>query len=174
LMKQLEEMKQAAMLDHLTSLPNRRYCDIALSAKLSELKRYNWMFGLVMADIDFFKRVNDTHGHHIGDRVLKSVSRALVENSRPFDVVSRWGGEEFLIVIPHVDADSLRNLTDRFRVIVEQTPIPTENGEVKVTISLGATLAQPSDTIQSLIERVDRLMYQSKDEGRNTSTFRSS
>lgn len=167
LLKQLEEMKRAAMLDYLTGLPNRRYADLSLSSKLSELKRYHWIFGIIMIDIDYFKHINDTYGHHIGDQVLKMISKILLNNSRPFDIVSRWGGEEFMAIVPHIDAKSLENLSDRFRLLVEENAFLTEAGDIHVTISLGATLAQPDDTVVSLVERADQLLYQSKSNGRN-------
>jgi len=118
-------------------------------------------------DIDEFKAVNDVYGHDIGDRVLKMVAQTLLKSSRAFDVVGRWGGEEFISLAPNLKRDELHSLGNRFRILVEQSSLQVGSEVVRVTISVGATLARSDDTVDSLLSRVDRLMYQSKTAGRN-------
>jgi diguanylate cyclase (GGDEF)-like protein len=129
--------------------------------------RYGWQFGIVLIDIDHFKNVNDLYGHEIGDRALKMVAQTLLKNLRSFDVIGRWGGEEFLAIIMNVRKDPLRSIANRFRVLVEQSSFSVGNDIVQVTISLGTTLARSDDTTADLLKRVETLMYQSKSGGRN-------
>ncbi len=168
-LERIAELERLAYVDTLTGLANRRYVEITLNARLEELQRYGWRFGVLFIDIDRFKEVNDQHGHDFGDGVLKMVGRTLQNSVRPFDVVSRWGGEEYVVVIANVEGDDLMTAANRSRVLVEQSGMP-DNGGLRVTISLGATLASADDTIDSLIRRADRLMYRSKESGRNRVT----
>jgi len=167
----IEELQEKAFQDTLTSLPNRRYLDKYLVSKLDESSRYEWTFGLIFFDIDHFKAVNDTFGHDVGDEALKMVARTLVHSSRSFDTVGRWGGEEFVVVVVNVDSDKLCNIAERYRSMVENSTVTTGSVDFKVTVSLGATLACPGDTLDSLVKRADGLMYQSKLAGRNRVTL---
>jgi diguanylate cyclase (GGDEF)-like protein len=168
-LERLAELERLAYVDALTGLANRRYVEITLNARLEELQRYGWRFGVLFIDIDRFKDVNDRYGHDLGDQVLKMVGKTLQNSVRPFDVVSRWGGEEYVAVIANVEGEDLMTAANRSRMLVEQSSIPYDNG-LRVTISLGATLARKDDTIDSLIRRSDRLMYRSKQTGRNLVT----
>jgi diguanylate cyclase (GGDEF)-like protein/PAS domain S-box-containing protein len=163
------ELERLAFLDPLTGFANRRYAEITVNARLEELQRYGWGFGVVFIDIDNFKDVNDRYGHDTGDEVLKIVARTIQNSVRPFDVVSRWGGEEFLAVIAHVDSKELVATANRCRALAEQSRLQASTS-VGVTISLGATLARRDDTVEALIKRADRLMYASKAAGRNCVT----
>jgi diguanylate cyclase (GGDEF)-like protein/PAS domain S-box-containing protein len=168
-LERVTEFERLAYIDPLTGLANRRYTEITLNARFEELQRYNWPFGVIFIDIDHFKDVNDRHGHNIGDEVLRMVAKTLQNSVRFFDVVGRWGGEEFLAVIANVNRDELLATVSRFRLLVEQSSIPAVPG-LRVTISLGATLARPGDETTSIIKRVDKLMYESKAAGRNAAT----
>jgi diguanylate cyclase (GGDEF)-like protein/PAS domain S-box-containing protein len=168
-LERVTEFERLAYIDPLTGLANRRYAEITLNARFEELQRYNWPFGVIFIDIDRFKDVNDRHGHDIGDEVLRMVAKTLQNSVRFFDVVGRWGGEEFLAVIANVNREELLATVNRFRVLVEQSSIPAVPG-LRVTISLGATLARPGDDMASIIKRVDKLMYESKAAGRNFAT----
>ncbi len=168
-LERIAELERLAYVDTLTGLANRRYVEITLNARLEELQRYGWRFGVLFIDIDRFKDVNDQYGHDLGDEVLKMVGRTLQNSVRPFDVVSRWGGEEYLVVIANVEGEALITAANRSRVLVEESNMP-DNGGIRVTISLGATLARREDTIDSLIKRADQLMYRSKQSGRNLVT----
>jgi diguanylate cyclase (GGDEF)-like protein/PAS domain S-box-containing protein len=111
----IEELKKEALTDACTKIPNRRFLDMKLSSAFNELKRFNVSFGVLLIDLDDFKRINDTYGHDIGDQVLAAVAGTLSSNCRSTDLVGRWGGEEFLAVVTHVDAESLEKLAEKFR-----------------------------------------------------------
>ncbi len=166
-LQRIKELEKMAYVDPLTGLANRRYTQISLRARLEEVRRYGWPLGVLLTDIDHFKKVNDKYGHDVGDKVLKMVAQTLRKASRTFDLVGRWGGEEFLSLAPNLNGDELSSLADRFRMLVEQSSLPAGSHIVRVTVSLGATLARSNDTVVALLERADRLMYQSKNSGRN-------
>lgn len=167
----VRELEQLALLDNLTQLANRTYLLREIEARFEEMRRYGIPFGLLFMDIDFFKRFNDTYGHDVGDAVLKLVANTFVANSRAFDVYGRWGGEEFVGVIRSIDAEDLAALGNRMRVLINQSFLMHDEARLGVSISLGATVAHPDDTAESLIKRADQLLYQSKKEGRNRLTL---
>ena len=167
----VRELEQLALLDNLTQLANRTYLLREIEARFEEMRRYGIPFGLLFMDIDFFKRFNDTYGHDVGDAVLKLVANTFTANSRAFDVYGRWGGEEFVGVIRSIDAEDLVVLGNRMRVLVNQSFLMHDEARLGVSISLGATVAKPDDTAESLIKRADHLLYQSKNEGRNRLTL---
>lgn len=163
----IEELQKMTILDHLTGLANRRYIEMNLDARLSEMLRYGWPFGVLFIDIDHFKEVNDVYGHDVGDEVLKMIANTFMNNSRPFDAVGRWGGEEFVAIILNVTEDRLYAIADRLRMLVEQSSLSVGRDTIRVTISIGATLALENDTVETLIRRSDQLMYRAKTSGRN-------
>lgn len=167
LAEKVEELEKLALLDPLTRLGNRRYGELNLSARLNELERYDWPFGVLFMDIDYFKKVNDLYGHDVGDRVLKIVATTIINGTRSSDIVSRWGAEEFMVLIPHVDAKQLKDIAEKIRLLVEKSSISVEGKNIEVTISIGATLARKDDTVETLMKRADELMFKSKSEGRN-------
>jgi diguanylate cyclase (GGDEF)-like protein len=158
-----------ALLDQLTRVGNRRYADIQLRYALNEMQRYGWPFAVFFLDIDKFKRVNDSYGHAIGDMALKMTARTLSSALRSSDVVSRWGGEEFVIIIRN-PRDRLRKIGDRMRLLIARSGIQTARGMLSITVSMGATFARPDDTPDGLVLRADRLMYESKKAGRDRVT----
>jgi diguanylate cyclase (GGDEF)-like protein/PAS domain S-box-containing protein len=167
-LQHLQELQDLAYTDPLTGLANRKYVEIFLEARFNELRRYGWSFGLIFADIDHFKRVNDTYGHPVGDLVLKMVANTLAQNCRSFDLVGRWGGEEFLLVLSHMrQPHKLGSIAERLRLLVTHSYLKQDQGPLAVTLSMGATLAQPGDSIESLTQRADQLLYQGKKAGRN-------
>jgi len=168
--QRIEALQKMTLLDELTQIGNRRYLDIDLSAKLAEAQRYSWTFGIAFIDIDHFKMVNDTFGHDVGDEVLKLVTRTLLNNSRLFDVVGRWGGEEFIAIITHITGPKLYPIVNRYCALVEQSRLSVNSNVIQVTISIGATIAKVNDTVDTLVKRADELMYQSKLSGRNRVT----
>jgi len=169
-LERISELERMAYVDHLTELANRRYAEIALQKRLDEMQRYGWPFGVIMIDIDHFKRVNDNYGHEVGDKALVMVAKTLVSSARSFDLVGRWGGEEFMIIAPNVGKEQLHSMANRLCVLVELSSLREDGGDVRVSISAGATLARPTDTVQTLIKRADRLLYKSKRNGRNQAT----
>jgi diguanylate cyclase (GGDEF)-like protein len=135
------------------------------------VEQFDRKIGLLMVDVDHFKRVNDEHGHDIGDEALKAVCRTLSHSLRSGDVLGRWGGEEFLIIVAGITPARLRAFAERRRMLIAESAIPLPTGQLRVTISLGATLMQRGDSDQSAIKRADQLMYQSKMDGRNRVTL---
>jgi diguanylate cyclase (GGDEF)-like protein len=166
----VSRLRKLALLDGLTGLPNRRYLERTLHARVDRMHRYDEPFGILFIDIDDFKQVNDLHGHETGDRVLQEVAATLARSTRSFDVVGRWGGEEFVAVIANVAGDELRQIAEKFRALVEKVEVSSGMGRVHVTISIGAALAGPDDTEETLLKKVDRLMYKSKAQGKNRTT----
>ncbi len=163
----IDRLERMALLDPLTGLGNRRFVEIHLRYRLDELTRYGWPFGLLFLDIDHFKKVNDSYGHDAGDKVLKVVARTASGITRFPDVLGRWGGEEFIANIGNVDEGDLGLAAEKLRRLVEQSFISVENSSLRITVSIGGTLATTEDTVESLVDRADRLMYHSKEGGRN-------
>jgi diguanylate cyclase (GGDEF)-like protein/PAS domain S-box-containing protein len=167
LLERIRELERVAMIDQLTEVPNRRYLERCLDSRARELSRYGWPYGVVLLDVDEFKAVNDTHGHDVGDRVLRVVARTLAHSTRAFDVVGRWGGEEFLAVIPQVDLEVISEISDRFRRLVESAHLDLASGPLSVTVSVGAALAEEGEANQALVKRADDCLYEAKRSGRN-------
>ena len=172
LVDRVRDLQETVLLDPLTDLPNRRFISMQLKSKLEEMARYGLSFGVLFIDIDHFKELNDTYGHAAGDKALKMVGNTMSNALRPFDVVGRWGGEEFLVITPNVDEGSLKNIGDRLRSLVEQSSLRTESGLVRTTISVGGTISQREDDEDRLVKRADQLMYESKASGRNAVTVK--
>jgi diguanylate cyclase (GGDEF)-like protein/PAS domain S-box-containing protein len=169
--QQIEELERLALLDQLTDVGNRRYAEMRLDARLRQLERYGWPFSVLFLDIDLFKQINDQYGHDVGDRVLKVVARSTRGSLRSFDMVSRWGGEEFVVMVENVDDRQTRSVAQKVRAMIEQSSLDNGNEIVRVTVSVGATAARPDDSIDTLVNRADKLMYLSKKDGRNRVTF---
>ncbi|BEH11496.1 MULTISPECIES: sensor domain-containing diguanylate cyclase [Geobacter] len=167
LRQQLENLQRLALCDPLTTIANRRYVEMSLNSRLEEMRRYGWHFGILFLDVDHFKQINDTHGHDTGDRVLKMVAKTLVNSARSFDVVGRWGGEEFIAILANISRRQLPRIADRFRHLVEQSSFRLDDRLLRVTVSVGATMSHLDDTVESLVQRADTLMYRSKEAGRN-------
>ncbi len=163
----IEDLRRMALLDPLTELGNRRYAEISLASRLHELARYGWPLGVLFLDVDHFKEINDRHGHAIGDDVLRMVARTLRHAARASDFLGRWGGEEFLALLPNATDGEVRTAAERFRTLIETSALRLPSGLVGVTASIGATLARPEDTPESVVRRADALMYEAKREGRN-------
>lgn len=166
--QRLEELQEMAMHDPLTGIANRRFVEISLAARIEELKRYGFSFAILFTDVDNFKDINDTYGHVVGDRILRMVSATLAHSLRSFDIIGRWGGEEFVTLLVNIQPEDLFKLSDRLRRLVQKSMLTIDTGEtVGVTVSIGATIARIGDTTDSLIERADKLMFESKRRGRN-------
>ncbi len=171
LAQRVEELQRLALLDPLTEIGNRRYAELTLHTKLDEFYRYGWRFGVLFIDIDHFKRINDSYGHDMGDKLLRAVAKTLRNGIRTSDAVSRWGGEEFMVFVANVDEASLGSLAEKLRKLVEQSAFFHENELIGVTISIGATISRINDTPEVLVKRADHLMYRGKLSGRNCVTM---
>lgn len=167
----LEDLKTLALYDQMTGLPNRRHLENMLKLRFSEWEVSGIPFAVVFGDIDHFKYFNDTHGHQMGDRVLKLVGRSLMSAMRKSDIVGRWGGEEFVAILSPAGKAQAVTISSRMRMLVENSPLRLYGQELHVTASFGATVCTTSDTLESILERADALMYESKEKGRNTVTL---
>jgi diguanylate cyclase (GGDEF)-like protein/PAS domain S-box-containing protein len=156
-----------ALTDALTGLPNRRHFDVALAARLDDLRRYGWPFGLLIADIDHFKRVNDEHGHETGDRALATVAATIRGAIRSGDLAARWGGEEFAILVQAAEPDALEVAAERLRVLVARSTVRAARRTLALRISVGGSAGRPSDLPGDLIARSDAALYAAKNGGRN-------
>lgn len=170
LINKIKELERSSSYDFLTQLPNRRMFERNLVSRLEEMQRCGKPFGLIFIDIDNFKTINDSYGHDVGDLVLKMVSKRLSTTLRPYDILGRWGGEEFVALVPYVSREQLFAIASRLRSMVERASIFNGEAVLKVTLSIGATLARNEDSAQSVIQRADKLMYQSKTAGKNKVT----
>ena len=169
--RRVGELEDLVFLDPLTEVPNRRYIELKVKQALQEVEHFGRKIGLLMVDVDHFKQVNDEHGHHAGDQVLKTMCRTLLHNLRSGNVLGRWGGEEFLVILAGTTLDGLRATAERYRMLITETAIPLPTGQLRITVSMGATLMLRDDTAQSVIKRADELMYKSKTDGRNRITL---
>lgn len=168
--QRIEELQQMVFLDPLTGIANRRYIQLNLQSRFDEMFRYGWTFGVMLLDLDHFKAVNDRYGHDMGDDLLRMVARTLQHAGRSYDLVGRWGGEEFIALLASVSREKLAHTAERFRRLVEESSLAAGGATARVTISVGATIATSEDTMGSLIKRTDELLYRSKAAGRNCVT----
>jgi diguanylate cyclase (GGDEF)-like protein len=156
-----------AQIDPLTSLPNRRALQERMGQEWDRLMRHGGRLAFVMVDLDHFKRVNDTYGHSIGDRVLQEAARVLQGQCRKVDLPVRYGGEEFAIVVPEATAPEAANLAERCRGEIEKTAVKVASGTVGITASFGVSDSDGVGSTDTLIERADRALFQAKASGRN-------
>lgn len=163
----IEELEEMALVCPVTGVGNRRYAEMALKNAYAALERFGWPFGLLFVDLDEFKAINDTHGHAVGDEILRMAAHALRASLRAFDFVGRWGGEEFLILLPNVTDDVLALIAERCRESIAAARYQHEGREIRVTASIGAVMAIQGETPEACVARADRLMYAAKRLGRN-------
>jgi diguanylate cyclase (GGDEF)-like protein len=163
-----EQLERLVNIDSLTGLLNRRAILNRLDEHITDSRRYEDNLGILMLDIDHFKRINDKYGHIIGDDVLENVGLLLQRKIRDTDAAGRYGGEEFLITLPRTDLPSALILAERIGKNIKATKMKDLTGIVfSITVSQGLALYKPGDDIQSLISRADKLLYQAKQNGRD-------
>jgi diguanylate cyclase (GGDEF)-like protein len=167
--KRLEDnLRALASTDALTGVPNRRTFESVGRREMERARRYAKPFVVLALDIDFFKKVNDTHGHDIGDAVLKEVARICAAQLRGTDVFARMGGEEFAALLPETDLKPAAGLAERLRQAIALQPIFTPKGPLVVTISVGVAQHGPQDTgLDQVMKRADEALYAAKRNGRN-------
>jgi diguanylate cyclase (GGDEF)-like protein len=153
--------------DDLTLLYNRRYLDDVLPREIDRARRYGHPLSILLMDLDHFKKVNDAHGHSVGDEVLRALGDRLRAFSRLADVALRWGGEEFLVAMPETDGSRAREVAERLRKGIGEQPYMTSAGELVVTLSIGVASLNPGDDATSLLRRADDALYRAKRGGRN-------
>ncbi|ESX05467.1 GGDEF domain-containing protein [Mesorhizobium sp. M0761] len=162
-----ETLQHAALTDGLTGMQNRRYFDDALKEYLEEFRRIEKPVGLMILDLDHFKQVNDTHGHDVGDEVLRAVANCLKGMTRYHDVVARLGGEEFAVVTPNMDAELLGKFAERIRKAIANMSVLSGNVRLKITTSVGLAVWDRKETAEEFYRRADRQLYEAKRQGRN-------
>ena len=156
----------------MTGVANRRAFNEKLHLLLDAWRRENETFALILADLDYFKRVNDSHGHLVGDRVLQMAGDGLKELAREGDFVGRYGGDEFAILLPKVDMEVGLKVAKRIcGGIADALCLSVQGIEVSVTFSMGVTVPQEGDTDETILKRVDEALYEAKQKGRNRVVF---
>lgn len=164
----LSEVQRMATIDSLTGVLNRRCLFDLAQREFERSQRYGSVFTLLMLDVDHFKPINDTYGHRVGDEVLKSLTQAIQRSLRQVDQFGRYGGEEFVIVLPESPLNIARQVGDRLRVVSSQLSIPTETDPISLTVSIGIAAYDPNDkAVEDIFERADRALYQAKAQGRD-------
>jgi len=171
--KTQETLSLLSKTDALTGLLNRRSFIDKSSEEFERSIRYERSMSLMMIDIDFFKMINDQYGHLVGDVVLKKVAHEITLQLRTNDIFCRWGGEEFILLIPESDKNNGQFLSEKIRKSIEKTDIELDSGEVvNIKISIGCTSLRENDsTVEALIERADQALYMSKEAGRNRVSY---
>ena len=165
-----EELEKLTNTDALTGARNRRYFDKHLLAEARRSWRENVPLSLAIIDIDFFKKVNDTHGHHVGDQVLKQLGRLIGGSlKRTSDRVCRYGGEEFAVILPNTELQGAVDLMEALRVKIQETDMVTDAGDLRITVSIGVsttTVSQDGEEL-GLFKAADECLYEAKQSGRN-------
>lgn len=163
------QLEQLAATDALTGAYNRRYFMKRLNDEFDRCLRYGRSLAVVALDIDYFKQINDRYGHVMGDRVLTELTRISIATLRPVDVFARFGGEEFIVLLPETSLDEAVNAAERLRVKIAGIRIDAgKSGEFGVTVSIGVAIRFSNETeTEQLLERADRALYQAKAGGRN-------
>ncbi len=169
LMESNRRLEQLSITDGLTKLHNHRHFQDELGRAFEESERYGRPLSLVIADLDFFKKVNDDYGHAVGDEVLKAVSAILQQSTRATDLAARYGGEEFALMLPETNLADAMAFAEKLREIIETTPVETQAGPLHVTISLGVATVPHSriHSAKELIVAADKALYRAKKNGRN-------
>jgi diguanylate cyclase (GGDEF)-like protein len=161
------KFKELAMHDELTGLYTRRYIIQRIKSMLPGAKRHHLSCCIVVMDVDYFKKVNDTYGHAAGDDVLRTVAFVVKNELRQDDIVARYGGEEFLILLPMTDIHAAQYLVERLRQLIESQKFMFESELISITASFGLTAMAPHDNAEQMIDRADKALFMAKNAGRN-------
>jgi diguanylate cyclase (GGDEF)-like protein len=169
-----DKLEKLAILDPLTKAYNRRFGLDQLNEEFARSVRTVNPLGILMLDIDFFKKVNDTYGHIVGDQVLINISSIIKDNIRKGDILVRYGGEEFLAILPGASIEGIKRVSEKIRRYIEEHTVQYNNQNINVTISIGGTSYPEfdADDIEKLIEQADSNLYYSKENGRNRATIK--
>jgi diguanylate cyclase (GGDEF)-like protein len=162
-----QKLAEQARRDALTGAYNRRHLGEQLDYQIAAFQRNRQPFSVVLVDIDHFKRINDSHGHDVGDVVLKGATQALLQALREVDVFGRWGGEEFLCILPQTDAEAAKGCAERLRQCLKATNFDASSPGLRVSASFGVATAQDGDGVDDIVKRCDLALYRAKSEGRD-------
>lgn len=163
----IEEQRKKAMHDALTGLPNRESYQQRIEQETHRIERYGGSLSLMMCDIDLFKRINDNYGHLAGDKVLKIIARSLQSNLRDSDFIARFGGEEFVVLMPETSAEEAKFVADKLRKKIEESPFNFKKEPVQITISFGISEFSQGESLEEVFQRADKALYKAKENGRN-------
>ena len=157
----------ASITDPLTGLPNRRHLLDRLRKETARARRSGWSLTIILGDIDHFKAVNDNYGHDVGDAVLIATAQTLQGSLRGYDLCGRWGGEEFLIILPETDIEAGMQVAEKLRLAVAAQHDDGDGNEVSISVSLGIADYDTSHSLDNCLQRADRALYAAKTMGRN-------
>ncbi|MBD2296758.1 PleD family two-component system response regulator [Anabaena sphaerica FACHB-251] len=164
----VEQLEKLANTDPLTGVWNRRYLLMIAEQEIKRSQRYNFSFAVLLMDIDHFKKINDTYGHNIGDEVIIFMTKTVLNHLRQPDCFGRFGGEEFVVLLPETDIDEGVIVAERIRENINNESIAVEGQQVSITVSIGvASYSLGDKTIDAIIQRADQALYQAKNQGRN-------
>jgi diguanylate cyclase (GGDEF)-like protein len=161
------ELKRLAEEDMLTGIANRRHFTVESRRALEQARRHGEELSILMFDLDHFKHINDAYGHNVGDEVLREMARRMQDCFRKCDLPGRWGGEEFIALLPHTSIAAAQQVAERLRAGLADQPVVTSKGELRVSLSGGGTQLLDDDTLESLVARADNALYRAKHRGRN-------
>jgi diguanylate cyclase len=168
MMRELNEaLKTASMQDPLTELPNRRFMAERLEAETALSQRQNSVFSLAVIDIDFFKTINDAWGHDVGDKTLICIAQAIANSLRTYDICARWGGEEFMVLLPQTTGPQALEIANRLRVSIGKLCDQSLPSGDSVSISVGLAEHSPGTALSDTMKRADLALYEAKNTGRN-------
>ena len=162
------QVQELAITDKLTGVSSRKYCLERLDEELQRSKKLKNSFSVLMVDVDHFKEINDHYGHLVGDVILKDIARVIKDNTRQIDLMGRYGGEEFLIILTETAVDQARFAAERIRTAVENKSVTAYDEHLSVTISIGiSSFPMHAIDVASLIDISDKALYKAKESGRN-------
>ncbi|MFM7008756.1 MAG: GGDEF domain-containing protein [Betaproteobacteria bacterium] len=162
-----QQLADQARRDALTGAHNRRHLGEQLDVQLASYLRTRQPFSVLLVDIDHFKRINDNHGHDVGDLVLKGVTQAMAQALREMDVFGRWGGEEFMCILPYTDSEDAIRCAERLRQALSNVHLSEGHLDLQVTASFGVATSHNGDGVQDIVKRCDQALYRAKSEGRD-------
>ena len=167
LRENFNENLEMVVADPLTGLGNRRYFDRSVQPLFDGVEQRKETFSIIVFDIDHFKRVNDILGHDVGDEILKEIAARLATNMRAIDIVSRYGGEEFMVAMPGITEMEAFHAADRVRALIGGTPVSVDGEALQITTSAGVAQVRPGEKLRDVFKRADDALYKAKQQGRN-------